>query len=78
MEKKYYTRNSTNVVEGNPVLSDATIHNNDDRHFYKWKLNNDKNNSFENQDSESNVVSWLNNNKNSNLFHTWESNSCNG
>lgn len=66
IEKKYYTRNSTNVVEGNPVLSDATIHNNDDRHFYKWKLNNDKNNSFENQDSESNVVSWLNNNKNSN------------
>lgn len=66
IEKKYYTRNSTNIVEGNPVLSDATIHDNNDRHFYKWKLNNDKNNSFENQDSESNVVSWLNNNKNNN------------
>lgn len=66
IEKKYYTRNSTNVVEGNPVLNDATIHDNNDRHFYKWKLKNDKNNSFENQDSESNVVSWLNNNKNSN------------
>lgn len=66
IEKKYYTRNSTNVVEGNPVLNDATIHDNNDRHFYKWKLKNDKNNSFENQDSESNVVSWLNNNKNDN------------
>ena len=57
IEKKYYTRNSINVVEGNPVLSDATIYDNNDRHFYKRKLKNDKNNSFDNQDSESNAVS---------------------
>ncbi len=65
IEKKYYTRNSTGVVEGSPILSDATIHNNNDRHFYKWKCNND---SFDNADSESKVVSLLNNDKNKNDF----------
>lgn len=63
IENKYYTRTSSGAVEGDPSLSDPTIHDNNDRHFYKLKNGND---SFDNETAK--IVSLLNENKDKNDF----------
>lgn len=68
-EYKYYTRDTSGLIEGNPSLK-STKYNTDDKHFYKWKLNNT--NSTIEGDSE---VSYLNENKNVNdiTLNAWNS-----
>lgn len=60
-EYKYYTRDASGLVEGDPTI-DYSKYDTNDRQVYKWKIDNNANNLID----KNNEVDYLNNNKNIN------------
>lgn len=60
-EYKYYTRDASGLVEGDPTI-DYSKYNTNDRQVYKWKIDNNTNNLID----KNTEVDYLNNNKNIN------------
>lgn len=58
---KYYTRDSSGLVEGTPIMNDPACYDDNDRHYFDWK-------SGSNYYSNDEIVKILNDNKDKNDF----------